>query len=63
MNKILIKISDKRLWILNYNFVCALFFIPITAYSSLKIRKIRIARKKSWNESVGLKNLKNYIES
>ena len=46
MNKIFIKISDKRLWILDYNFVCALFFIPITAYASVKIRKLRIARKK-----------------
>lgn len=45
MNKIFIKISDTRLWILDYNFVCALFFIPITAYSSVKIRKIRIAKK------------------
>ena len=44
-NKIFIKISDKRLWILDYNFVCALFFIPITVYSSVKIRKIRIAKK------------------
>jgi hypothetical protein len=45
MNKIFIKISDTRLWILDYNFVCALFFIPITAYSSVKIRRIRIAKK------------------
>ena len=45
MNKIFIKISDTRLWILDYNFVCALFFIPITAYSSVKIRKRRIAKK------------------
>jgi len=44
-NKIFIKISDTRLWILDYHFVCALFFIPITAYSSFKIRKIRIAKK------------------
>ena len=45
MNKIFIKLSDTRLWILDYNFVCALFFIPITTYSSVKIRKIRIAKK------------------
>lgn len=45
VNKIFIKISDRRLWILDYNFVCALFFIPITAYSSVKLRKIRIAKK------------------
>lgn len=45
MNKIFIKISDTRLWILDYNFVCALFFIPITAYCSVKIRKRRIAKK------------------
>lgn len=45
MDKIFIKISDTRLWILDYNFVCALFFIPITAYSSVKIRKIRISKK------------------
>ena len=44
-NKIFLKISDTRLWILDYNFVCALFFIPITAYSSVKIRKVRIAKK------------------
>ena len=44
-DKIFIKISDRRLWILDYNFVCALFFIPITAYSSVKIRKIRRAKK------------------
>jgi len=45
MNKIFIKISDTRLWILDYNFVCALFFIPITAYASVKIKKGRIAKK------------------
>jgi len=45
MNKITIRISDTRLWILDYNFVCALFFIPITAFSSVRIRKIRIAKK------------------
>lgn len=45
LNKIIIKISDTRLWILDYNFVCALFFISITAYSSVKLRKIRIAKK------------------
>ena len=44
-NNILIKISDTRLWILDYNFVCASFFIPITAYSAVKIRKRRIAKK------------------
>lgn len=44
MNKIYIKISDSRLWILDYNFVCAIIFIPITAYSSVKLIKKRVAK-------------------
>jgi hypothetical protein len=44
-NKIYIKISDTRIWILDYNFACALIFIPLTAYASFKIRKIRSAKK------------------
>ena len=47
IDKIFIKISDTRIWILDYDFVCGLFFITITAYASVKIRKIRRARKKS----------------
>lgn len=47
MNKILIRITDTRLWILDYDFVCAMFFIPLTIYGSVKIKKIRINRKKS----------------
>lgn len=45
MNKIYLKISDTRLWILDYDFVCGVIFIPITAYASVKIRKRRRAKK------------------
>lgn len=45
MNKIFIKISETRLWVMDYDFVCAVFFIPVTVYSSVKVRKIRIARE------------------
>lgn len=63
MNKIFIKVSENRLWILDYNFVCALFFIPITAYASVKIRKtfksrkIRIAIKKNLARECRIKEL------
>ena len=57
MNKIFIKISDTRLWILDYNFVCALFFIPITAYFSVKIRKRRRERERRLKELKKLKDL------
>ncbi len=57
MNKILIKISDTRLWILDYNFVCAIFFILLTAYASVKIRKKRISIKKKLKEQRRIKEL------
>lgn len=44
MNYIYVKISDTRILILNYNFVCGLVFIPLTAYASIKLRKFRISR-------------------
>ncbi len=46
MQKIYIKISDRVMWILDYNFACAIFFIPLTAYASVKIRSKRISIKK-----------------
>lgn len=58
MNKIYIKISQSTLWILDYNFVCAIFFIPITTYSSFKLRK----RKKDKNEKRRLKELQKLKE-
>lgn len=45
MNNIYIRISDRRLWIINYNTACAIIFIPLTTYVSYKLRKRRLARK------------------
>uniref|UniRef100_UPI00300121BE hypothetical protein n=1 Tax=Cocconeiopsis kantsiensis TaxID=3082010 RepID=UPI00300121BE len=57
MNKILIRITDTRLWILDYDFVCAMFFIPLTIYGSVKIKKIRINRKKKLEQERKIKEL------
>ena len=44
---------------INYNFVCALFFIPFTAYTTLKARKKRIA--KQLERELRLKELKKLL--
>ena len=43
--KIYLKLSNNRVWMISYNTVCAIFFIPFTAYMSYKLKKIRLARK------------------
>lgn len=45
-NNIYILVSDRRLWILNYNTFCAIVFIPPTIYAAYKFRKRRLTRKK-----------------
>ena len=59
-NKIFIKVSETRLWILDYNFVCALFFIPVTAFASVTVRKIRMNRKKRLEQERKIKELEKF---
>jgi hypothetical protein len=44
MNHIYLRITDSRLWILDYNFVCGTFFIPLTVYACVKLKKNRSER-------------------
>ena len=41
MTKLYIKISESRLWIIDYNLACAIFFIPLSIGIGLKLRKKR----------------------
>jgi len=57
MNKIYIKITNRRMWILDYHFICASFFIPLTIYGSIKLRNIRLTRKKKLERERAIKKL------
>ena len=57
MQKIFIKVTENRLWILDYNFVCAIFFIPVTAYASVKVRNMRKGRKRKLEQERKIEQL------
>jgi hypothetical protein len=60
MDKIYIKVNENRLWILDYNFVCAIVFIPLTVYAVVKLKNRRIARKEELERARKIKELKKF---
>ena len=44
MHNIYIKLTNKRIWIIDYNTACAMFFVPVTIYGCYKLRKRKLKK-------------------
>lgn len=65
MNKVYIRVTDSRLWIMDYNFVCASFFIPITVYACVKLkrkRKKKVIREEEFRREHQIRRLKKFYK-
>lgn len=50
INKIIIRISNNRFWIIDYHLIGVVVFIPLTIYGSITLRKKVQSYKKKYQE-------------